>query len=60
MSSYRWLEDDNFNGDNDDGEEGDGHHGHKHPHVVQENLVRWKSRGAIYKDSKAKREREKN
>ena len=36
--SYRWLEDDNFDGDNDDGEEGDGDHGDKHTHVVQENL----------------------
>ena len=38
MSSYRWLEDDNFDGDNDYGEEGDGDHGDKHTHVVQENL----------------------
>ena len=38
MSSYRWLEDDNFDGDNNDGEEGDGDHGDKHTHVVQENL----------------------
>ena len=36
--SYRWLEDDNFDGDNNDGEEGDGDHGDKHTHVVQENL----------------------
>ena len=35
---YRWLEDDNFDGNNDDGEEGDGDHGDKHTHVVQENL----------------------
>ena len=38
MSSYRWLEDDYFDGDNNDGEEGDGDHGDKHTHVVQENL----------------------
>ena len=38
LSSYRWLEDDNFDGDNDDGEQGDGNHGDKHAHVVQENL----------------------
>ena len=38
LSSYRWLEDDNFDGDNDDGEQGDGDHGDKHAHVVQENL----------------------
>ena len=38
LSSYRWLEDDNFDGDNDDGEQGDSDHGNKHAHVVQENL----------------------
>ena len=45
MSSYRWLEDDNFDGDNDDGEQGDSDHGNKHAHVVQENLRGWESRG---------------
>ena len=44
MSSYRWLEDDNFDGDNDDGEQGDSDHGNKHAHVVQENLRGWESR----------------
>ena len=38
MKSYRWLENNNFDGDNDDGEEGDGDHGDKDAHVVQENL----------------------
>ena len=45
LSSYRWLEDDNFDGDNDDGEEGDGDHGNKHAHVIQENLEEGRIKG---------------
>ena len=49
MSSYRWLEDDNFDGDNDDGKEGDGDHGDKDADVIQENL-----RGENYVDGGVK------